>query len=140
MILSSDAKVMVPATRPADPPSHNPHTRNVLSFVLNSDSAIDSFTAAMAIGRAMNVYASKSSNRQAPDEGYGPAQGLMTTGLAFVTRAMRKLNQQALRVGFVTDDSTIATVLELLVCEILMGDSARGEIHSQGNQSSYRIQ
>jgi hypothetical protein len=152
----SDAKVMVPSTRPSDLISQNRHTAKVINFLLSDDVTIDSFAAVMAIGRAMNVYASESRKKKVSNQiqmnGVGAstapasvvraesaqesAQELMTTGLAYMTRAMRKLNQRVRNSGFNTEDAVIGTVLELLVCEILMGETLRGEIHCQGRFSS----
>jgi hypothetical protein len=144
---------MVPSTRPFDQASQNHRTRAIFSLYLSDEAAIDSFTAAMSIGQAMNIYASKSRNRQAGQHGVnehdsvpgpkishasasntlqGPAQALMTTGLAYMTRAMRKLNSQLLSSGLAAEDTVIATVLNFLVCEILLGETSRGEIHCQG--------
>jgi len=144
---------MVPSTRPFDLASQNRRTGAVISLYLSDDGAIDSFTAAMTIGRASEVYNSKSRNHQAHqrkvnehDQASGPylsvgdasnapqgsAQALMRTGLAYMTRAMRKLNHLILNSEFPTGDQVIANVLDLLVCEVLMGGVARGETHCQG--------
>ena len=143
---------MVPSTRPSDPISQSRHTAKVINFLLSDDSTIDSFAAAMAMGRAMNVYASESWNRHftsqlsinergasttqatlvtndLPPES---AQALMTAGLAYMSRAMHKLNERVRESGFKSDDAAIGTVLELLVCEILTGGTLTGEIHCQG--------
>ena len=147
---------MVPSTRPSDLISQNRHTAKVINFILSDETTIDSFAAAMAMGRAMNVYASESRNRQVTSQlrinergastteaslataesTQESAQALMRAGLAFMTRAMRSLNERVRKSGFDTDDATIGTVLELLVCEILTGETLRGEIHCQGTSSS----
>jgi hypothetical protein len=128
---------------------------------LSDDATIDSFVAAMAMGRAMRVYATESNNReisnklsmsqfgdsnaQAPliraDSAQESAQSLMTTGLSYMTKAIQKLNQRVRNSGFYTDDAAIGTVLELLVCEILTSGTLRGEMHCRGRyfESSFRM-
>jgi hypothetical protein len=89
----------------------------------------------MAMGRAVGVYASESKNRQISnqlqinefggstaqvslikaDSAEEFAQSLMTTGLAYMASAMRKLSQRVRKSVFNTNDATIGTVLELLV-------------------------
>lgn len=147
---------MVPSTRPSAQSSPDSHTRKVIQLTLSDGATIDSFTAAMAIGRALKVYASASEHRNvsqnqsdnaepaptiqsslagvgASDANKAAGQALMTTGLAYLTKAMRKLNFQIQgEPGFRADDNVISTVLELSVCELLLGDTTRGEIHCQG--------
>ena len=144
---------MVPSTRPSDPLSQNSHAQKVISLILSDDATIASFTAATVIGRALKVYASASENRHmderkradrestpnlhpsstsASEVDQAPAQALMTTGLSYVTKAMRKLGQQMQDSGFSPNDGIINTVLELAVCEVMMGDTSKGETHCQG--------
>jgi hypothetical protein len=126
---------MVPSTRPSDLISQNRHTAKVINFLLSDDATIDSFAAAMAMGRAVGVYSSESKNRQISnqlqinefggstaqvslikaDSAEESAQSLMTTGLAYMASAMRKLSQRVRKSVFNTNDATIGTVLELLV-------------------------
>ncbi len=149
----SDAKVMVPSTRPSDPQSQSSHAQKVISLILSDDATIASFTAATLIGRALNVYARASENRkicqndmidhgstshlqssliEASDAYQAPAQALMTIGLSYVTKAMRKLGHQMQLSGFSATDGVINTVLELAVCEVMMGETSKGETHCQG--------
>lgn len=144
---------MVPSTRPFDPVSQNRRTSAIISLYLSDDTAIDSFTAAMTIGRASDAYALESGIQQVhqPDVNehdpkldtrlslvntssarQGPSQALMRIGLAYMTRSMRKLTHQMRNSGLTAGDSVIAAVIEFLVCEILMGGTSGGEIHCQG--------
>ena len=55
----------------------------------------------------------------------------MATGLGYMTRSMRKLNDQVSK-GLQVDDKATMAVLEFLVCEILMGELSKAETHCQG--------
>ena len=144
---------MVPSTRPFDLVSQNRRTSAIIGLYLSDDAAIDSFTAAMTIGRASDAYALESGNQQAhqlnvdehdptldtrlslantSNARQGPSQALMRIGLAYMTRSMRKLNQQTLISGLTVSDSVIAAVLDYLVSEILLGGTSGGETHCQG--------
>ena len=149
-----DAKVMVPSTRPSDLASQDRHIRKVIQFTLSSDMVLDSVTAVMVIARAMNAYASESKARwtatpdldEAADQigssrplpfrltsgaKLRNARGLVAQGLGYMNRAMRKLNEQISK-SFEADDQATMTVLEFVVCEILMGEVSKAETHCQG--------
>ena len=143
---------MVPSTRPSDPLSQDTHAQKVIALILSDDATIASFTAATAIGRSLKVYVSTSENRQKSlakvadhdststlqtslteaSDVHEPAQALMAIGLSYVTKAMRKLGRQMQHAGFTASDGVINTVLELAVCEVMMGETSKGETHCQG--------
>lgn len=145
-----DAKVMVPSTRPSDLMSQNRHTARVIHFFLCNEAVLGSFIGAMAIGKAMNVYATESKNRQISNQPrmsepgsestgqaslskaepvHESAQKLMARGLAYMVGSMRKLNETAHESGFTADDSVLGTVNSLLVCELLLGNTSTAETH-----------
>ena len=144
---------MVPSTRPFDLVSQNRRTSAIIGLYLSDDAATDSFTAAMTIGRASDAYAAESGIQQVhqldvnehdptldtrlslgntSNARQGPSQALMRIGLAYMTRSMRKLNQEILNSGLTASDTVIAAVLDYLVCEILLGGTNGGETHCQG--------